>query len=53
MLIAVHGLRKASEAIEDPPQRSCLILLPSRATPYLAPAAGTIITASPLARARE
>jgi hypothetical protein len=25
--------------------------LPSRATPYLAPAAGTIITASPLARA--
>ena len=51
MLIAVHGLRKASEAIEDPPQRSCFILLPSRATPYLAPAAGTIITATPL-RAR-
>ena len=35
------------------PQRSCLNLLPSRATPYLAPAAGTIITASPLARTRE
>ena len=35
----------------DPPQRSCLNLLPSRATPYLAPAAGTIITATPLARA--
>src|SRR5579863_576680 len=34
------------------PQRSCLILLPSRATPYLAPAAGTIITATPLG-ARE
>ena len=33
------------------PQRSCLNLLPSRATPYLAPAAGTIITATPLARA--
>ena len=33
------------------PQRSCLNRLPSRATPYLAPAAGTIITATPLARA--
>ena len=33
------------------PHRSCLILLPSRATPYLAPAAGTIVTALPLARA--
>jgi hypothetical protein len=35
------------------PQRSRLNRLPSRATPYLAPAAGTIITATPLARARE
>ena len=33
------------------PQRSCLNRLPSRATPYLAPAAGTIISATPLARA--
>ena len=33
------------------PQRSCFNRLPSRATPYLAPAAGTIITATPLARA--
>ena len=35
----------------ESPQRSCLNRLPSRATPYLAPAAGTIITATPLARA--
>ena len=34
------------------PQRSCLNLLPSRATPYLAPAAGAIISATTLARAR-
>ena len=33
------------------PQRSRFNRLPSRATPYLAPAAGTIITATPLARA--
>jgi hypothetical protein len=30
-----------------------LNLLPSRATPYLAPAAGTLITAALLAHARE
>jgi hypothetical protein len=35
----------------ESPQRSCLNRLPSRATSYLAPAASTIITATPLARA--
>ena len=33
------------------PQRSCLNRLPSRATPYLAPAAGATISATTLARA--
>ena len=32
---------------------SCFNLLPSRATPYFAPAAGTPITATLLAHARE
>jgi hypothetical protein len=53
-----HGLKsiipaavRSEQGIKRTPQRSCLNLLPSRATPYLAPAAGTIITATPLARA--
>jgi hypothetical protein len=42
----VEGARSRGRS----PHRSCLNLLPSRETPYLAPAAGAI-TATPLARA--